>query len=73
VVWADNDRKKAGQMAALHLAARLVKEGRKAKVHVPDRPAEMKSWDWNDVLTNQGPGGFPGVGRLARIKAAIGW
>jgi putative DNA primase/helicase len=59
VVWADNDLKGAGQMAALCLAAQLVKEGRKVKVEVPDRPAEMKSWDWNDVLANQGPRGFP--------------
>lgn len=74
VVWADNDRNSAGQMAALRLAARLVKEGRKIKVEIPpDRPAEMKSWDWNDVLANQGPGGFPGVGRLSRMKKALGW
>jgi phage/plasmid primase-like uncharacterized protein len=73
VVWADNDLKKAGQKAALRLAERLIREGRKVKVQIPDRPAEQKSWDWNDVLTNQGLGGFPGPGRLAKIKAAIGW
>lgn len=73
VIWADNDRNKAGQKAALCLATRLVKEGRKVKVQVPDRPAEQKNWDWNDVLTSQGSGGFPGAGRLAKIKAAIGW
>ncbi len=60
VVWADNDRKSAGQMAALRLATRLVKEERKVKVEVPPhRPPDQKSWDWNDVLANQGSGGFP--------------
>ena len=73
VVWADNDSNKAGQKAALRLAERLVKEGRKVKVEVPDRPAGQKSWDWNDVLANQGLCGFTGSGRLSRIKTAIGW
>jgi phage/plasmid primase-like uncharacterized protein len=59
VIWADNDEKKAGQKAALKLAIRLKQEGRKVTVHIPDRPPEMKSWDWNDVLTNNGPSGFP--------------
>jgi hypothetical protein len=73
VVWADNDQKRAGQKAALRLTERLIREGRKVKVQIPDRPAEQKSWDWNDVLINQGPGAFPGAGRLAKFKAAIGW
>ena len=71
VVWADNDLKKAGQKAALRLAERLIKEGRKVEVHVPDRPAEKKSWDWADVLTHQGPGGFPRLGRFSRIRNMI--
>jgi hypothetical protein len=59
VVWADNDQLKAGQKAALKLAIRLKEEGRKVKVHIPERPLEKKSWDWNDVLVHQGLGGFP--------------
>jgi len=59
LIWADNDANKAGQKAALRLAARLIKEGRQVKMYIPDRPAGEKSWDWNDVLVNQGPGGFP--------------
>ena len=59
VIWGDNDQSQAGQKAALRLAQRLVKEDRKVKVHIPQRPPEKKSWDWNDVLVHQGPGGFP--------------
>jgi hypothetical protein len=52
-------QKKAGQQAALKLAIRLKEEGRKVKVYIPERQAEQKSWDWNDVLANQAPSGFP--------------
>jgi len=71
VVWADNDRLKAGQKAALRLVERLIREGRKVKVQIPDRPAEQKSWDWNDVLATQGPGGFPELGWFSRMKKLL--
>lgn len=67
-IWADNDLSGTGQKAALRLAERLKREGRKVKVHIPDRPAERKSWDWADVLALQGPGGFPG--KQAGIRKA---
>ncbi len=60
IIWGDNDQSQAGQKAALRLAERLVKEGRKVKVNITKRPPDKKSWDWNDVLVQQGPGGFPG-------------
>jgi DNA primase len=60
VVWGDHDRKKAGQKAALRLAARLVKEGRRVQVQLaPPPPLDRKSWDWADVLAAEGPDGFP--------------
>ncbi|MCL4502396.1 MAG: toprim domain-containing protein [Deltaproteobacteria bacterium] len=60
VVWGDHDRKKAGQKAALRLAARLVKEGKRVRVRLaPAPPSDRKSWDWADVLAGEGPGGFP--------------
>ena len=59
-VWGDHDVSKAGQKAALRLAARLVKEGRRVRVHLPPAPpSDRKSWDWNDVLLHQGRRGFP--------------
>jgi putative DNA primase/helicase len=67
VIWADNDQKKAGQKAALRLAERLVREGRKVKVQIPPGcPPDKKSLDWNDVLLHQGLSGFPKVGWFAR-------
>jgi phage/plasmid primase-like uncharacterized protein len=72
VVWADNDLKKAGQKAALRLAERLVKEGRKVKVQIPPGlPPENKSWDWNDVLLHQGLAGFPKTGWFGRVKERL--
>lgn len=76
VVWADNDMekngRKPGQVAALRLAERLIKEGRKVKVQIPPgRPPEKKSWDWNDVLLHQGLAGFPKVGWFARAKERV--
>jgi putative DNA primase/helicase len=72
VIWADNDLKKAGQKAALRLAERLIKEGRKVKVQIPPGlPPDMKSWDWNDVLLTQGLAGFPKVGWFGRMKEAV--
>jgi phage/plasmid primase-like uncharacterized protein len=60
VVWGDNDRKRAGQKAALRLAARSVKEGKRVRVRLaPPPPSDRKSWDWADVLAGEGPEGFP--------------
>ncbi|MBM4289702.1 MAG: hypothetical protein FJ135_16440 [Deltaproteobacteria bacterium] len=49
-VWADNDESKTGLKAAARLAERLVKEGRRVRIKIPQRPAGKKSWDWADVL-----------------------
>ena len=62
VVWGDHDttKERAGQNAALRLAARLTEEGRKAKVEIPPPPPSgRKSSDWADVLVEQGKEGFP--------------
>lgn len=64
-IWADNDLKGAGERAARILEDRLKKEGQQVEVYLPDRPGEMKSRDWADVLVQQGPGGFPGIGKFA--------
>jgi phage/plasmid primase-like uncharacterized protein len=62
VVWGDHDttKEKAGQNAAVRLAARLTEEGRKAIVEIPPPPPPgCKSSDWADVLVAQGKEGFP--------------
>ena len=58
VVWADNDQSRTGFKAAARLAARLVKEGRKVDLRLPNRPAGKKTWDWADVLATVGPQGL---------------
>ncbi|MBM3120281.1 MAG: hypothetical protein FJ006_12200, partial [Chloroflexi bacterium] len=60
-VWADNDESKTGLKAAVRLTERLVKEGRRVRIKIPQRPAGQKSWDWADVLATQGRrrGGAP--------------
>jgi len=49
-IWADNDESNTGLKSAFKLAERLVKEGRKAEIKMPQRPPDRKSWDWADVL-----------------------
>ena len=58
IIWADNDQSRTGLKAAARLAERLVKEGRKVDLRLPNRPAGKKSWDWADVLAISGPRGF---------------
>ena len=58
IIWADNDQSKTGLKAAARLAERLVKEGRKVSIRLPQRPAGKKTWDWADVLATVGTQGF---------------
>lgn len=58
IIWADNDQSRTGLKAAAKLAERLVKEGRKVSLRLPNRPAGRKTWDWADVLATAGRRGF---------------
>jgi len=58
MIWADNDQSKTGMKAAGRLAERLVKEGRKVSIRLPNRPPDRKTWDWADVLATAGVRGF---------------
>jgi putative DNA primase/helicase len=49
-VFGDNDESMTGQAVAFALARRLVREGRKVQVHMPDQIGQ----DWLDVLNEQG-------------------
>jgi putative DNA primase/helicase len=50
IIFADKDRNRAGEIAAEKLAARLVAEGRKAKILAP----ETVGSDWADILSFTG-------------------
>lgn len=52
LIYADRDRSGTGQKAALALRARLLQQGIKSKVLLPqgDIPEGAKGVDWNDVL-----------------------
>ncbi len=58
IIWGDSDQSRTGLKAAARLAERLVKEGRKVTLRLPQRPAGKKTWDWADVLATVGPRGF---------------
>lgn len=61
-IWADKDRKGAGITSANVLKKRLWEMGIKAQILLPDLPIPdgCKGVDWNDVLLQCGPAGFPG-------------
>lgn len=69
-IWADLDRKEAGQTSAEVLRKRLEAEGRRVHLCLPNGPIPegKKGVDWLDVLNEQGPSAFPVVFR--RQKAA---
>lgn len=54
-VWADKDRKRAGEIAAEHVVERLRALGRRAIALVPGDPIpeDKKSVDWLDVLVER--------------------
>lgn len=61
LIWADRDRSSVGERAANRLKRKLMARGIQVYVFLPD-PREIlsaKSLDWNDVLLQQGTGGFP--------------
>jgi hypothetical protein len=61
IIWADLDASLGGQMAAETLKNRLVEEGYRVIVMLPQRPIPEngKSVDWNDVLLQDGILAFP--------------
>lgn len=61
IIWADLDVSKGGQVAAETLKNRLVGEGYRVFVMLPQRPIpeDAKSVDWNDVLLLDGILAFP--------------
>lgn len=61
LIYADKDRSKAGEQAALRLKQRLMASGLNVRIYVPEGPipAGQKSLDWNDVLLNDGPQSLP--------------
>ena len=61
-IWADKDRKEAGQKAASALKKRLWEMGIRAQIMLPDMPIPdgSKGVDWNDVLRERGSLGFFG-------------
>lgn len=61
IIWADLDASMGGQIAAETLKHRLVDEGYRVIVMLPQRsiPEGDKSVDWNDVLLQDGILAFP--------------
>lgn len=61
IIWADLDASMGGQIAAETLKHRLVEEGYRVIVMLPQRPIpeDAKSVDWNDVLLLDGILAFP--------------
>lgn len=55
-IWADKDRSRAGEEAAIKLMDKLRGQGRKAVVVVPpfSIPEDAKGVDWNDVVARLG-------------------
>lgn len=63
LVWADRDRSAIGERAAYRLKQQLADSGIQVYVFLPESNQAIgsKSYDWNDVLLQQGTGGFPVV------------
>lgn len=61
LIWADSDKTNTGLIAANILKSRALAQGVNAAVILPPYaiPPRAKSLDWNDVLMQQGRGGFP--------------
>ena len=61
IVFADKDASKTGQKAALVLKRRLLESGLIVRIFLPPNNLSdgEKGVDWNDVLLNEGPSGFP--------------
>ena len=55
-IWADKDRSRAGEEAAVELMNRLKAEGKSAVVMLPQMPIpeDAKGVDWNNVVHNLG-------------------
>ncbi|MEW9810229.1 MAG: toprim domain-containing protein (plasmid) [Candidatus Symbiodolus clandestinus] len=63
LVWADRDRSAIGERAAYRLKQQLADSGIQVYVFLPESNQAIgsKSYDWNDVLLQQGTGGVPVV------------
>ncbi len=61
LIMADKDRSGAGAQAAEKLKARMEENGLAAFIFMPEDeiPEGAKGIDWNDVLRERGPQGFP--------------
>lgn len=69
-VWADKDRSKAGQTAAIALRDRLLSQGIVVHILMPraEIPAQSKGIDWNDILLTEGIKAFQR--RFSSLKVA---
>lgn len=63
LIYADKDRSKAGEKAALKLKHRLMANGLNVRIYVPEGEISdgQKSLDWNDILVRMGTDGLPSL------------
>lgn len=68
VIWADLDTSKRGEEAANMLADKAEKQGVKVELYLPNfkLTSDVTTFDWNDVLVEQGLSGFPAKWRRWR-------
>lgn len=73
VIWADLDTSRRGEEAADLLADIAEKRGIKVTIYFPNfkLTSEVTTFDWNDVLVNQGISGFPAKWRRWRPPVTI--
>lgn len=69
IIWGDKDQNKRGEKAAKYLIQRLWSEKRVVAAFFPLAPIPdgKKGIDWNDVLIQQGVGGFPTYQQASEI------
>lgn len=68
VIWADLDASRRGEEAANMLADSAEKQGKKVELYIPNYKLteEVSTFDWLNVLTEQGMSGFPAKWRRWR-------
>lgn len=75
IVFADLDRKFAGQIHAQMLCERMLAQGREALFYLPPGPIpeDAKGVDWHDIWVQRGRSGFPQIyPRPQRVEAGAG-